>query len=362
MCSIHLHTTTYSFLRRKTEEMGQFAPQLHFVDTHARGDKKNGYQFEIKPDISVYHESLADTVPTACNSSLLDMHIKFKRLGQDDPFLSPSSGDQDQQSFIGSTLTHKDTLGQIGAYAAAQLASQFRTHCFSLFILCNTARIIQWEREGAIVTEPISYNVGSTLVEFFSRYSQAPPELRGVDTTVSAATEDEATHARTKLNLPNSTPMFKTDIPGSGDGSPFTVIFAHSESSPTSPVCCGTRACAAYDPTGDCNVFFKDSWHIDAIDINPEGQIYSRLNENHVPYVPICLASGDVQCWPKQKTQTFKHSKSPWACRKGVAITSHVHHRLVLDIVGESLTNFASTRQLIQAIHDALLGELFLLL
>ena len=72
--------------------MGQFTPQLRFVDTHARGDKKNGYQFEIKPDISVYHESLADAIPAGCNSSLLDMHIEFKRLSQDDPFLSPPAG------------------------------------------------------------------------------------------------------------------------------------------------------------------------------------------------------------------------------------------------------------------------------
>jgi len=352
--------------------MGQFTPQLRFVDTHARGDKKNGYQFEIKPDISVYHESLADAIPAGCNSSLLDMHIEFKRLSQDDPFLSPPAGAPDQKAFVqeafvqgafvGSSLTHKDTLGQIGAYAAAQFTSQFCTHCFSLFIVCSTARIIRWEREGAIVTEPISYNVDSSLVEFFSRFSQAPPELRGVDTTVSAATEDEATCARTRLDLPNSMPMFKTDIPGSGGGSPFTIIFARPESRPTSPVCRGTRACAAYDPTGDRTVFFKDSWHIDADDVNPEGHIYSLLNENHVPYVPICLASGDVQCWPEQKMQTFQYSKSPWACRKGVAITSHIHHRLVLDTVGESLMNFTSSRQLVQAIHDALIGELFPLL
>ncbi|KAL4064030.1 hypothetical protein J3A83DRAFT_4101641, partial [Scleroderma citrinum] len=33
----------------------------------------------------------------------------------------------------------------------------------------------------------------------------------------------------------------------------------------------------------------------------------------------------------------------------------HVHHQLVLDVVGESLTNFTSSWQLVQAIHNTLL-------
>ncbi|KAF8833948.1 hypothetical protein BDN67DRAFT_865414, partial [Paxillus ammoniavirescens] len=89
------------------------------------------------------------------------------------------------------------------------LASQFCTHAFSLFILGPTARIIQWDREGTVITEPISYNNDSSLIQFFSWYSKAPPELRSIDTLVSLASGDEAAHARVKLGLPADTPMFK---------------------------------------------------------------------------------------------------------------------------------------------------------
>ncbi|KAF8833947.1 hypothetical protein BDN67DRAFT_915967, partial [Paxillus ammoniavirescens] len=101
-------------------------------------------------------------------------------------------------------------------------------------------------------------------------------------------------------------------------------------------------------------VFFKDSWRINAPDIIPEGQIYENLNNNHIPQVPTCLASSDVQCWPKQEMQTLTCSQLPWVCQQGLAIISHTHHRLILDLVGELLTNFASSQELVQAIHDAL--------
>ncbi|KIM62210.1 hypothetical protein SCLCIDRAFT_92490, partial [Scleroderma citrinum Foug A] len=50
-------------------------------------------------------------------------------------------------------------LGQIGAYATSQLTSQFHTHCYSVYVNRDHARIIRWERDGAIVTEPIFYNI-----------------------------------------------------------------------------------------------------------------------------------------------------------------------------------------------------------
>ena len=40
-----------------------------------------------------------------------------------------------------------------------------------------------WDRSNAIVTERIEYDSDDSLVEFFSRFSQAPPGLRGVDTS-----------------------------------------------------------------------------------------------------------------------------------------------------------------------------------
>ncbi|KAI6041985.1 hypothetical protein EDC04DRAFT_2495705, partial [Pisolithus marmoratus] len=120
----------------------------------------------IKPDISIYHDSLNGPIPTGCNSSTLDMHIEFKWYNFNNPFPAPPPEDWNQATFLGSSKNQKDTLGQIRAYAAVQLASQFRMHTFSLYVLHDTAHIIQWDREGAIITEPILYNVDPLLTEF----------------------------------------------------------------------------------------------------------------------------------------------------------------------------------------------------
>ena len=65
-----------------------------------------------------------------------------------------------------------------------------------------------------------------------------------------------------------------------------------------------------------------------------------------------------MECWPKEETLTTKYAaQSPCACRRELSITSHTHYRLALDIVGEGLTRFTSSRELVQAVHDALVGE-----
>ncbi|KAI6016102.1 hypothetical protein BKA83DRAFT_4129132 [Pisolithus microcarpus] len=296
------------------DEMMPFAPQLRFVDSHAQGDKKNRYTFEIKPDISIYHNLLNGPIPTGCNSSTLNMHIKFKWYNFNNPFLAPPE-DQNQA-----------------------------TSCH-----------IPWE--GAIITEPISCNVNPLLTKFFSHYSQAPPELHSVDTTVSPAPRDEAMSTGAKLGLSPDTAMFKTTIPRNGDSLPFMIIYTLLDILPSTPACHRTHVCPAYDLSGDHVVFFKDSWHINAPDIIPEGDIYAQLNEKHVPHVPTCLASSNVRCWPKQEPQTVKHSEPPWACQQGLVITSHTHYQLILDLIGERLTNFASSQQLVQAVHNALLAH-----
>ncbi|KAG2337172.1 hypothetical protein BDR05DRAFT_843162, partial [Suillus weaverae] len=94
--------------------------------------------------------------------------------------------------FICETEKGMDTLGQITSYTAAQLGTQFRTHAFSVLIVHDRARIIRWDREGAIVTSAINYNNEPHLADFFHRYARASPEMRGIDTSVTLASDEEA--------------------------------------------------------------------------------------------------------------------------------------------------------------------------
>ena len=82
-------------------------------------------------------------------------------------------------------------LGQITSYAVAQLGSQFRTCVYSILIVKDSARIIQWDRTGTIVTEAIPYNTNPAIAELFCRYHKAPSKVRGVDDTITQPTVDE---------------------------------------------------------------------------------------------------------------------------------------------------------------------------
>ena len=103
------------------------------------------------------------------------------------------------KSFLKDTKKATDTLGQITSYAAIQLGSQFHTHIFSVLIVRDLARIIRWDRSGAIVTEAIFYNQSSLLINFFRHYSQAPPEMRGIDQSVSDPMPEEK--KRSKMSI-----------------------------------------------------------------------------------------------------------------------------------------------------------------
>ncbi|KAG2335593.1 hypothetical protein BDR05DRAFT_898143, partial [Suillus weaverae] len=126
-----------------------------------------------------------------------------------------------------------------------------------------------------------------------------------------------------------------------------------------------TRTCPVFDIFNKTVVMFKDSWRVSIKDswrvsikdVLPEGETYKLLKSNKVRNVATCIAFHDViHPVPQQNTQTVKFRNAEWAC-PNQAVTPHTLHRLVLDIVGEKLTDFESSRQLVQSVRDALIAH-----
>ncbi|KAH9962099.1 hypothetical protein BGW80DRAFT_1463627 [Lactifluus volemus] len=117
----------------------KLVPGLIFVDSHSRGDTSGPL---LKPDVSVYaiQENKANDYKgiDCCIMSLLDIHIEFKWSTTEEPFIKHPTA----TSLVANTGNARDTLGQLSTYAAAQLAAQYRTHAFSIFVLRKKARII----------------------------------------------------------------------------------------------------------------------------------------------------------------------------------------------------------------------------
>ena len=74
-------------------------------------------------------------------------------------------------------------------------------HIYLIVVIKDYTRVIWWDRMGAIVTEPIYYNVDPTLVESFRWYHKASSKVHGVDTTITVLTTREMFLAMEGLGL-----------------------------------------------------------------------------------------------------------------------------------------------------------------
>ncbi|KAG2738942.1 hypothetical protein P692DRAFT_20882176, partial [Suillus brevipes Sb2] len=224
--------------------MESFAPGLSFIDTHSNADKINckAFSFQIKPDVCVYADGIPRDRQSSCDISTTEVVVEFKCEPHHNPFYTPADG---SSRFISETDKAMDTLGQITSYAAAQLGAQYRTHAFSVLIVCEQAYILRWDREGVTVSSAIYYNKEPHLAEFFHRYAQASPAVRGVDTSVTLASVEEASLARLKLDLPASWRMLKVTVPAVDNSDPITLIFPAPQPVGRTPIGRCTRTCPA---------------------------------------------------------------------------------------------------------------------
>lgn len=113
----------------KVTSTQKFAPDLRIVNSSSDVDRnhRSAFPFKIKPDISVYPAESDPDVKT--DSALAEIFIELKWNPIDDPFCDvrdikcPHCTEDTVKSFLHDTESAIDTLGQITAYAAAQLSS-----------------------------------------------------------------------------------------------------------------------------------------------------------------------------------------------------------------------------------------------
>lgn len=315
--------------------------------------------------------------------------MEFKRARLDDAFLDKGV------NFENHSDQSVETAGQITTYAIAQFAAQFRTHLFSVLVVGKMARLIYWDRAGAVVTAAFSWatpeepesqakSKGSNtkgskskapptepaapyhnyLAEFFWRYTSSSAEQRGIDASVTVPTEAEATKAAHALGMDPKQPFLKFSAPDedpeTADTPSEAFYIGESPSIKRNSSLTGraTRTYVAYECHSGKVVLMKDTWRIDIEEIKKEGKIYKRLKQNKVRHIAPLLRAGDVgNRYHRTRVQDFvsehwvKHAKE----RK---LRPHRHYRLVLGTVGRDLTSFHSSHELVTAIKDALIGML----
>ncbi|KAL4065672.1 hypothetical protein V8B97DRAFT_1875063 [Scleroderma yunnanense] len=356
-----------------TKEATMYTPFITAIEKHLEGFKVEDAsvlsstiqlgETDLKPDVAIYDKDSRRKDEKRTDFSALEMWVEFKKSALFDPF-----DDAEGTPFEKDTINGKSTRGQMTAYATAQLGKQFRHFSFCVIILGQMARIVRWERAGATVTNAFNYVQNpEILVKFFRRFACLSRKDRGWDTSVAPIEKNPPgispdvvseiiVAARKALRSSPASSLFwiqvrARDDPDADEGPEFRYYIGGRPRCPYSLIGRSTRAWKVYCVSTRQVVFLKDTWRIDADDIDPEGVTYRKLHEKNVRNIATVEASGDVG----YSTVTQSLIDEPWSKVKE-KITGHIHYRLVLKEVGHPLTHFLCTRDLVNTMRDAIIA------
>ncbi|KAF8320399.1 hypothetical protein DL93DRAFT_2074013 [Clavulina sp. PMI_390] len=161
-----------------------------------------------------------------------------------------------------------------------------RLFSFQLLMFGKHARILRWDRSGALVTEAFEWFTGTILAEFLQRFSSMTHEQRGADPSASIPTDDEISTACDAFRRAghDASPALKA---------PFHVYSVPGDSRKFlagRPVTCSRsfagRGCmgyVCYDLENETVHFMKDGWRFfdakQGDDEVTEKLVYSLLNQ-----------------------------------------------------------------------------------
>lgn len=269
-----------------------FFPNLTFHDTNDSNIVTHG--FKRLPDITAFVASeLAQMPRPIAKKSFSELFhhaalIIERRRADEDPFLPVPT---DEAAGEKSNRLAKHVQAQLVAYAMDLHIRRPRVFSFQLLLVGQNARMLQWDRSGAIVSDLFDWTQGPTLYQFLSRFHAADGLRRGLDMTAHAAQEDEIIAARTAFELAGfgdspatQAPFYVYEVSSPAENA----LTQHAQSfiagRPVTRQHAFTgRACTGYicyeKETGGVH-FMKDGWRLLGQDaLMPETDVYRILNK-----------------------------------------------------------------------------------
>lgn len=375
-------------------------------DLSDTSDAKEGRS--IKPDVSIYPRYAKDAF------TLTDAEIgksKAKTLPDRQPYLARvdwhsmvvpvefKSNQEaaafqffdDKKNFTLDTDKGRLARGQITDYASMLLRRQPRTFCHMILICKSRARLMFWDRAGAVVSTAFDFVREPTkLFTFVYKLSMMDRAQRGYDPTAVLATQEETDlmkNCKPRLSyeqkclseaMERRWPIYKISVRSedvipeqslqpavdasigaveagaSGDAAQPHVrcfLVGKRRVASDSPVGRGTRGYVAYDMNTGQLVFLKDSWRIDSPSCRPEREVYERLWKNRVRNIATPISGGDV-CNADGRTQRTRTQDFLPQLR------GRIHYRLVVKEIGRPLEEYPEEVVMANVMIDAIEGAL----
>lgn len=286
--------------------------------------------------------------------------------------------------------------GQIAEYAATVMRVQRRQFLFMIVIIGRCARILRWDRVGAVVSEPINFVADPrSMFRFLFKYGNMKDGERGYDPTAELASPSDIEQMKTckpqlskrhqaylddmlsggwllyKIRIPASDIIRPEDLKsmkaksatvsasespatleldeGSPSSEPRYFVIGKPRYASNSPTGRSTGAFVAYDLARDQLVFYKDTWRWE--DSRTEGEVYKHLHRRGVRQIATPVAEGDVRLedGTVQRTRTQGFFAPPKA-------QARVHYRLICEEVGRPLESYQTVKEMLHVILGALIG------
>lgn len=265
-------------------------------------------------------------------------------------------------------------------YATEALLRQHRQFLFEVYIADMNARLIRWDRAGAVVSSNIDLrNMSREFLSIISRMVTMTPVERGHDETATFATASQIqklerfTHAtrygqklvRDILENKKIFPIHQVRCPVIDESvvgesptlpppAPLSRIFLIGipTAGSYSPTGRATRGYVAYDVDKQRLVFLKDSWRPDSPGVRPELDIYMKLHSSGATRsVATAIGGGDVGAPHAQTTRNDQ-----WLKQAGRAPTTRTHYRILTSRIGRPLDTYETSTELMCVVADALRG------
>ncbi|PIL24567.1 hypothetical protein GSI_12451 [Ganoderma sinense ZZ0214-1] len=377
-CAFYMMSTETKKKRRKEKKEARKAAE---ADTTQADDDEESEEPQQPSTTDALPENVADTADN------------FEDEGGDVPQLGPPIDVPKDKPYIREGPHPESGLGQLGDYMHNLSACQHRLFSYGFYVQWRWARLLYFDRTGALVSEPFDWTEASSpLHDFVWKFAHMTPEQRGYDPTAQEASYDEMVKvfaAAKSESLPKAiqpyirktflsndkqadhsgmgglewdadeAPVYKLTVtssapspedvfpdsepkPPTTDGSPvqeFLVCRPHFVADSLVGRC--TRGYMAWDVFEGRFCFLKDSWRpLVPGRARPEHLVYERLHSRGVRNIATLVCGGDVGGPRQQLTTTHNHfpeSKRP---------TPRVHYRIVTKEIGISLMEFANFGEL----------------
>lgn len=210
----------------------------------------------------------------------MELFAEFKFDESADPFTDSEDPLQPPDHFERDTDPAQLLRGQLASYVAALSGSQFRVHGFTILIRGKLARLMHWDRNGAVVSRAFNYTKFNYLGLFLQHYDRVV-DRRGHDPTVTIPSRstlrkvtkhDQKTLAEYNERHQEFRVMLIPDPDDVSRESEFLISYPPKYT--RSPFGRATKPMAGYDLKQSRFVFVKDYWR--PVGSDKEGDIGSH--------------------------------------------------------------------------------------